>query len=137
MKRLGRGTHDGVAGYGKDVVVHVEPDLSGYAQGAVLNPSAKCFGYCTATGNSPSFLKAAVARTGVPEVQGLPDHYGGFNLALLRLRDLYAPNVRLAFHVSNWATNVDLGTTTDPGLDAAALGAKAGAFAAKAGVKDG
>src|SRR5207244_4354099 len=48
---------------------------------------------------------------------------------LLHLRDLYAPNVKLAFHISNWATLHDVGLETDPALDVAALGVSAGQFA--------
>ena len=42
MQRLGTGTYGGVAGYGGKSIVHVEPDLSGYAEQAVLDPS-HCF----------------------------------------------------------------------------------------------
>ena len=132
MQRLGNTTVDGVPGYGKDTIVHVEPDLSGYAESAVLS-SAKCFSFCTGVGNDPSLLKASVGSSGVPEVAAYPNTYRGFNQALLKLRDLYAPNVRLAFHVSNWATLYDLNSATSPTLDANALGTKAGQFAAASG----
>lgn len=132
MQRLGPKTVGDVAGYGKDVIVHVEPDLSGYAESAVLS-SAKCYGFCSGVGNHPSLLKASVASSGVKEIARYPNTYRGFNQALLRLRDLYAPNVRLAFHVSGWATLNDINSATGKTLDAAALGTKAGAFAAAAG----
>ena len=61
MKRLGPGTYDGIKGYGKTVIINIEPDFTGgYAYQAVNNGS--CFGFCTGTGNDPSLLKAAVAR---------------------------------------------------------------------------
>src|SRR5205823_5983713 len=60
--------------------------------------------------------------------------YTGFNQALLHLRDVYAPNVLLAFHVSDWATRYDVGSSTDTTLDWTALGNQAGAFAGAAGV---
>ena len=135
MKRLSTSTHDGITGFGGDVVVHVEPDLSGYANNAVLAPSSSCFGFCTGSGNSPALLKSSVGSSGAPELQGYPDTYQGFSLALARLRDLYAPNVRLAYHVSNWATRLDINTSTDPALDPTVLGTKAGVFAAKAGAR--
>jgi hypothetical protein len=53
---------------------------------------------------------------------------------LLHLRDLYAPNVKLAFHVSNWSTGRDIGSDTDPSLDPVAQGNLVGAFAAASGV---
>jgi hypothetical protein len=99
---------------------------------AVLD-AGECFGLCTGSGNDPALLKAAVARSGIPAVAAYPDTYQGFNWALLHLRDLYAPNVRLAFHVSDWATRHDVGLDTDPNEDVAGLGAAAGKFAALSG----
>lgn len=135
MQRLGSGTHDGIAGFGGTAIVHLEPDLSGYAQQAVLN-SASCYGYCTGTGNDPSLLKAAVASSGHPAAAGFANTYEGFNQALLHIRDLYAPDVLLAGHVSGWATMQDVGSSTDPLLDATALGAQAGSFTAQSGSFD-
>jgi len=135
MQRLGSGTYDGIAGFGKTAIVHVEPDLSGFAQQSVLDNS-KCYGYCAGQGNDPALLHAAVASSGVGDVAGYPDTYQGFNQALLHLRDRYAPNVRLAFHVSTWATSNDIGSSTDPSLDATALGQEAGSFAAQNGAYD-
>jgi len=134
MQRLGAGSFQGIAGFGGKTIVHVEPDLSGYAMQAVLD-GAHCYGFCTASGNNPAFLKAAVAATGFAAVAGFPNTYQGFNQALLHLRDLYAPNVMLAFHVSDWATLSDIGSDPDPRLDAAALGAAAGQFAALSGTR--
>ena len=133
MQRLGPGTHDGIAGYGQTAIVHVEPDLSGYAQQAVLD-NAKCFGFCTGTGNNPSLLKASVASSGYAPVSAYPNTFRGFNLALLHLRDLYAPNVKLAFHISLWATGPDIGSSTWASDDPVALGNTAGTFANLSGV---
>jgi hypothetical protein len=132
MKRLGPDTWDGIQGFGGTAVVHVEPDLSGYAEQAVLDPS-RCFSFCTGHGNDPSHMKAKVAASGVANVSAYPDTYQGFNLALLHLRDRFAPNVLLAFHVSDWSTLQDVGSSTDPNLKAKALGRKAGTFAALSG----
>jgi hypothetical protein len=132
MKRLGPGTHDGVAGFGGTALVNVEPDLSGYAQQAVNNPS-RCFGFCAGQGNDARLLKAAVSTSGMPDVAGYPDTYAGFNEALLHLRDLYAPNVLLGFDISPWATGQDIGLSTDPSLDGAALGRQVGEFARSSG----
>ena len=103
MQRLGPGTYNSIAGYGKTAIVHVEPDLSGYAMQAVLDNNGHCYSYCTAQGNNPAYLTAAVQNTGVSQVAAYPNTYQGFNWALLHLRDLYAPNVLLAFHISGWA----------------------------------
>ncbi len=136
MKRLGPGTYDGVAGFGGKTIVQVEPDLSGYMEQAALD-TGSCYGYCTGQGNDPSLVKAEVASSGDPDVAGFPDTYRGFSLALAHLRDLYAPNVVLAFHVSDWATRVDIGSDTNASTDATDLGDEAGAFAAAAGAERG
>ena len=133
MQRLGPGTHDGVEGFGGRAVVHVEPDLSGYAEQAVL-PGGSCYGHCTRKGNDPSHLEASVASSGFAAVHRYPNTYRGFNLALLHLRDLFAPNVILAFHVSDWASLFDIGSYPGTDIDAAALGRKVAAFAKASGV---
>ena len=133
MKRLGTGTYGGVLGYGKDAIVHVEPDLSGYAESAVLAPATQCFGFCTGIGNDPSLLNASVSSSGFALAKSYPNTYRGFNQVLLKLRDTYAPNVRLAFHVSDWGTGFDINSATNPTLNATALGTEAGQFAAQSG----
>lgn len=132
MKRLGTGNYDGIQGYGKPVIVQIEPDLEGFAMQAVNNGS--CSGFCTGRGNDPSLLRAAVASTGVPEVSDYPDTYQGYNWALNHLRDLYAPNVLLGFHTGNWATGTDISSDTNPNLDIPAVGNKIGVFASLSGV---
>ncbi len=119
--------------YGKPAIVHVEPDLSGFAQQAVANTTG-CYGYCSGQGADPSYLKASVASSGYGPVAGLPNTYTGFNWALLHLRDLYAPNVLLAVHVSDWATGVDISSDARSGVDASGLGQQAGSFAARSGI---
>jgi hypothetical protein len=132
MQRLGAGTYGGIAGFGKTAIVQIEPDLSGYAEQAVLD-NTSCYSFCTAQGNNPAYLKAAVAGSGDADVSAYPNTYQGFNWALLHLRDLYAPNVLLAFHVSNWSTKYDVGSDTSSTLNASSLGTTAGSFAAQSG----
>ena len=134
MQRLGRGTHDGIEGFGGRAVVLVEPDLSGYAHQAVLDGS-NCYGHCSGEGNDPRLLRASVASSGFPAVARYADTYRGFNLALLHLRDLYAKNVLLAFHVSCWSALHDVCTNRDPQLDVGGLGKQVAVFAAKSGVR--
>ncbi len=134
MKRLGPGTYDGIKGFGKTAIVHIEGDLTGYAEQAVLNNGGACFGFCSGQGNDPALLKAAVASSGVAEAAGFPNTFVGYHLALLHIRDLYAPNVLMALHLSNWSTMYDVGSNTDPGLDVAAKGRMAGEFLNKCGV---
>ncbi|MBW5449009.1 hypothetical protein GE107_23545 [Cohnella sp. CFH 77786] len=134
MQLIGTGTYNGRQGIGKTAIVHVDPDLAGYAQQAVLD-NGRCYGQCTGQGNNPAFLKAAVSSTRMPELADLPDTFQGYNWALLRLRDLYAPNVILAPHVNSWGTLIDVGRDTNPNLDVTALGKLAGEFANLSGVQ--
>ncbi|MFC5468142.1 hypothetical protein ACFPPD_05370 [Cohnella suwonensis] len=134
MQLIGTGNYNGKAGIGKTAIVHVDPDLAGYAQQAVLDNN-RCYGQCTDQGNNPAFLKAAVSSTRMPELADLPDTFQGYNWALLRLRDLYAPNVILAPHVNSWGTMIDVGRDTNPDLDVAAFGKLAGEFANQSGVQ--
>ncbi len=76
------------------VVVQVEPDFWGYMQQRATNDDA-------------STVAAAVASTGMPELAGLPNTVAGFAKAVIKLRDLYAPNVILGYHLSIWGTGVD------------------------------
>lgn len=132
MKRLGPGEWEGVRGFGGTAIVHVEPDLSGYAQQAVLDPSL-CFGFCGPAYNDPASLRAAVASSGNPDLIGLPDSWPGFVQALARLRDRYAPNVLLGYYVSGWAALDDVGSSTDPRLDPVALATQVSSFALASG----
>jgi hypothetical protein len=131
MQCLGTGTYGGIRGLAQPAIVDVEPDLSGMAEQAIMG--GKCSGFCTSAANNPASLTAAVASSGDPSVAHDPDTFQGFNWALLHLRDLYAPNVLLAVHVSDWATNIDIGSSSKPGVDAMALGQHAGDFAAHSG----
>jgi hypothetical protein len=80
--------------YGRPVIVHVEPDMWGYMEQAY--------------GQNASSVPVSVASSGFPEVAAFPDNASGFANALIHLRNVYAPNVVLGFHVSAWATGTDL-----------------------------
>ncbi len=85
MRRLGA--------FGQTAVIHVEPDLWGYMQGE-NSDAAK--------------VEVQVKSSGAVSVAAYDDTAGGFARALVHLRDLYAPNALLAFHLSTWATGKDL-----------------------------
>lgn len=89
---------------GVPVVLHVEPDLWGYAERAAT---------ANGTGTAAS-VPAQVASTGMPELAGLPNTVAGFAQAIVRLRNDYAKNVELAYHVSIWGTGEDI-SLSDPG----------------------
>jgi hypothetical protein len=44
----------------------------------------------------------------MPELAGFPDNVQGFAQAIVALRDTYAPNVLLGYHLSDWGTGTDL-----------------------------
>ena len=80
--------------YGRPVIVHVEPDMWAYMEQSY--------------GTNAAAAPVSVASSGFGEVAGFDDNASGFAKALVHLRDAYAPNVVLAWHVSAWATGVDL-----------------------------
>jgi hypothetical protein len=101
---------------GRLVVLHVEPDLWGYMQQQ------------WASGDSAASVPAAVSSTGLPELAGLPETLSGFARAIVTLRDAYAPNVQLAYHVSIWGTNADIAYSDPPDATVAVLAHRAAAF---------
>ena len=60
-----------------------------------------------ATNDNAATVPVQVGGTGVAELAGLPDTAAGFAQAIVRLRDRYAPNVRLGYHFSSWGTGND------------------------------
>ncbi len=76
-------------------VLHIEPDIWGYIQRH-------------STGDDPATVPAQVSTTGLAELKGLPNDASGFAQAFVRLRDTYAKNVELAYHLSVWGTGEDI-----------------------------
>jgi len=107
--------------FGKAVVVQVEPDLWGYLQQR-------------AAGGDASTLSARVSGSGFADVAGIPDTAQGFGRALLKIRDLYAPNASLAIHASGWASGIDIDSSTDPTVNALAVADSTAAFLNSAGI---
>ena len=97
------------------IVLHVEPDLWGYAQ--QLSP-----------GDDGGALPTAVAATGLPGLADLPDTFAGFAQAIVRLRDETAPNVLLAYHLSSWATAQDIVYSDPPLAEVIRVAARSAAF---------
>ncbi len=134
MQRLGPDTYDGVKGFGRLAFVNVEPNLSAYVDQAVTDPDPRCYGLCPTSPNGEAkMFPVALSKTCDPDVVGLPDNYVGYNQALLRIRDMYAPNVKLGFNISPWSQLVDITSDTRPGFDTATMGRNAGEFAAQSG----
>ena len=95
--------------YGSTAVVHVEPDMFGYLETVNANPAS---------------IAASVASSGNADVSSYPNTVAGFGQALLHLRDLYAPNVVLAAHVSTWMWSL----STSAALDVVSIAKKDAAF---------
>ena len=107
--------------YGKQVIVHVEPDLWGYLQQR-------------AAGGAASSLTASVASSGFADLAGLPNTVQGFAWALLELRDTYGPNAVLAIHASMWASGIDIATTTDATTNPVTIADSTATFLGSAGL---
>ncbi|MCP4902350.1 MAG: hypothetical protein GY906_35735 [bacterium] len=86
---------------GRTVIIHVEPDLWGYMQ--------------SFHGDDPANTSVSVASSGFAEAAGFANNARGFAQLLVALRDTYAPNAILAWHVSNWATGTDLSINNGDG----------------------
>jgi hypothetical protein len=96
------------------VVLHVEPDMWGYIQ--------------QRGGDNAANFQVKVASTGLAELSGLPDTAAGFAQGLVRLRNTYAPNVILAYHMSIWGTGVDIQWSKPSDAQTDALAVRAGNF---------
>ncbi len=97
------------------VVLHVEPDFWGYMQQR-------------STGDNAATVSARVSETGIPQLSGLPSTVAGFARAVVRLRDAYAPNVILGYHISVWGTRVDIALQDPPDATVDTLAQRAAAF---------
>lgn len=97
------------------VVVHVEPDLWGYMQ-------------ARGSGDNAANVTARVSETGLSELAGLPSNFSGFARAVVRLRDTYAPNVVLGYHISVWGTGVDIALANPSDATIDSLAARASNF---------
>jgi len=100
---------------GTPVVFHVEPDLWGFTQQR-------------ATGDNAATVPAKVGSSGVPELAGLPDNMAGFAQAVKRLRDTYAPNVVLGYHLSTWGAGTDIAISNPPNATVDALATRSAAY---------
>ena len=122
MQRLGTGTYDGIAGFGKTAIVHVEPDSLGLCRAGGAR-HRQLLRLLHRPGQQSGSAEGGGGRLGLRSAwRPTPTPIRASTGRLLHLRDLYAPNVLLAFHVSDWATGTDIGSNTSATLDAAALG---------------
>ena len=100
---------------GRRVILHYEPDLFGFLQQR-------------ASGDDATTVSASVASSGDGDVAGLPNNAAGLAQAVIRLRDRYAPNVVVAYHLSVWGTRNDILYSNPPDATVDALAGRAAAF---------
>lgn len=107
---------------GTTVVLHVEPDLWGYMQQRAGH-------------NDATTVNARVGTAEVKDLEGLPDNMQGFAQAVARLRDKYAPNVLLGYHLSVWGTGQPINHQDDmPDAEVEQLARKAADYYKTLGV---
>jgi len=98
------------------VVLHVEPDLWGYLERiATVQDDA-------------TTVPVSVASSGFADVSAYPNNLRGFAQAIVHLRDLYARNVLLGYHISVWGTNVDISIQNPAASVVTQLGQRAGTY---------
>jgi hypothetical protein len=112
-----------VGAFKKTTLIVVEPDLWGFMEQTVTHGS-----------NSAASIPASVASSGNADAQAYPNNAQGFAWALLHIRDKYAPNAVLALHSSPWGSTIDLGSNTDPSLNAGGVGVRDAQFLRSAGI---
>jgi len=83
------------------VLLHIEPDLWGYAEHVNADPSK---------------IKAAVASVNA-DCADRPNTMAGFGQCLIAMTRKYAPKARVGLHASPWATKIDVLTNRDASLD--------------------
>jgi hypothetical protein len=84
------------------VIIHVEPDSWGFmiwAMGVEGNDDA-------------TTVPVRVGSSGHPDTAGFADHAGGLGQALMHLRDVHGPDVRLGWHASNFRVGTRPEATT-------------------------
>ncbi|HZX97627.1 MAG TPA: hypothetical protein VFE90_24130 [Myxococcales bacterium] len=98
--------------------VHVEPDFWAFAEQVNGNPHAI----------AAKVREAAPADCGAEE-----ESLAGFGHCLIAMARKYAPNARIGFHASPFATGIDVAQNRNASLDVAAEARKLAAFLAAAG----
>ncbi|MEM7802997.1 MAG: hypothetical protein AAF633_27655 [Chloroflexota bacterium] len=103
---------------GTEVILHVEPDMWGFLQLASPNDSANSY-------SDP----VQVSSTGVAGLSGLPNTLSGLAQGYFALRSYHgASNVKIAYHLSIWGTNVDIGVSDPSESEIRALGDRSANF---------
>jgi hypothetical protein len=103
------------------VLLHVEPDLWGYAQ----HRSA-----------SPSGVAARVRAANPTDCAAQEDSMAGVGRCMVAMVRRYAPNAKVALHASGWGTQVDVLNNKSASFDVAAEARKVADFLLEAGGRE-
>ena len=98
----------------RKVIIHIEPDLWGYAQHR--NPQ------------SPDNIPAAVRAANPTDGGGFANTFSGFARCLIHMARKYAPNAKVGLHASAWSTGYDININRDRNLDIQHQAALAGNY---------
>lgn len=102
----------------REIILHVEPDMWGHLQLAMGSDQASNYPYAVRVGS-----------TGVPGLEGVPDNLSGLAQAYFVLRQQHnAGHVKIAYHLSDWGTGVDIGRNNPSPSDVEGLGASSARF---------
>ncbi|MFT3913883.1 MAG: Ig-like domain-containing protein [Anaeromyxobacteraceae bacterium] len=99
-------------------LLHVEPDLWGYAEQANADPHQ---------------VPAAVATANPTDCAGQENSFAGLGRCMIAMVRTYAPNAMVGLHASAWGTKIDVLGNTNASFDVEAEGRKLGVWLAAAG----
>lgn len=102
-------------------LLHLEPDTWAYAQIANSNPH---------------LVEVAVASANATDCASMENSFAGFGKCTIAMARKYAPNAKIGFHASGWATSMDIGGNTNPNLDVVAESKKTANFLKECGAAD-
>lgn len=103
-------------------LLHLEPDLWGYAQQANADPHA---------------IPAAVTRSNPADCGTQENSATGFARCLIAMVRKYAPHAKVGLHASAWASGIDGTDNRDPSVDMAANARKVADYLLALGAGDG
>jgi len=101
---------------GKPVMLHIEPDLWGYAQQSAAGRPG------------PAHLPIEVRSTTRGDCSTLEDNFAGFGQCMLHMARTYAPKASVGLMASGWATGVDINLSTHPQLEVDNIAQQTGAY---------
>lgn len=100
------------------MLLHVEPDLWGFAQDRAGTASA---------------LPVSVKAANPTDCASQPDTFEGFGRCLVSMARKYSPNVKVGLHVSSWSAGPDVTLNNDPQMDLARVSADVSRFVLDSG----